>query len=153
LRAEPLVKCALQPVGATLPHETLDGLDVAPFASHRERDAGWDRLAVDQHCAGAALAAVTAGLDAGETGNMAKIVDQQQILRDGILMLTPIDRQPQHPLLCPRSCRLCSHKCVSPTTAPTLGNLSSGKTAVIFHPVAMTKIKALQPLVVGIPRP
>ena len=46
--------------------ETLDGLDLVSIRHHRQRGAGFHRLAVEMHDAGAALRGVAADMGAGE---------------------------------------------------------------------------------------
>ena len=58
----------------------------------RERNTGWHGLAFKEHGAGAALAAVTAGLGSGETGGLAQVVHEQLIL--GHRVLTPVPIEP-----------------------------------------------------------
>ena len=57
--------------------EALDGGDVDAFLHHRERQAGVDAAAVDEHGAGAALAAVAALLGAGQAGVFAQRIEQR----------------------------------------------------------------------------
>ena len=63
------------------------------LAARGERDARELRLAVDQHRAGAAFAAVAAALGAGEPQRLAQIVEQQRVIRDRILAVPAVDRQ------------------------------------------------------------
>ena len=57
--------------------EALDGDDVGAVVADGERQAGIDAPAVDQHGAGAALAAVAALLGAGEVEPLAQQVEQR----------------------------------------------------------------------------
>ena len=76
--------------------EALDGLDVPAFAGRGERDAGQARLAVDQHRAGAAFAAVAALLGAGEAdGRRAGTRAAARFVGDRVLARAAVDRQCQ----------------------------------------------------------
>ena len=50
----------------TVLSNTLDGFDLSAVQLHREDGAGFDRRAVDMHCASAALAGVTTDMGAGQ---------------------------------------------------------------------------------------
>src|SRR6266852_5613047 len=57
--------------------KTLDGLDLLPVSHDRERGAGFDRLAVEMHDAGAALRGVAADMGAGQPQILAQKLHQQ----------------------------------------------------------------------------
>jgi len=57
--------------------QALDGGDAAPGALQRQPVAGFDRLAVDQHRAGAALCRVATLVRAGELQLLAQDIHQQ----------------------------------------------------------------------------
>src|SRR6266511_4068043 len=54
---------------------------------------GEPRLAVDQHRAGAAFAAVAALLGSGQPRGLAQIVEQQKVIDNRVLAHPPVDRQ------------------------------------------------------------
>jgi hypothetical protein len=62
----------------------------------RQRAAGQARLAVDQHGAGAAFAAVATLLGAGESERIAQVVDQQCVLGHGVFARPAIDGQSEY---------------------------------------------------------
>ena len=93
LRAEVLVEGALQRAQCSLPVLALDRLDGAAFAARREREAGKPRLAVDEHGAGAAFAAVAAALRAGEAEALAQVIDEQERVLDQLLARAAVDIQ------------------------------------------------------------
>ena len=70
--------------------DALDRGDLAPVVLHRQREAGQDALAVDQHRAGAARALVAALLRADEAEVLAQGVEQayprvdRQVVRDAV---------------------------------------------------------------------
>ena len=92
------MKSTLQAMQPTAVREPLDGLHGAAVATDRKRNAGWHRLAVEEHGAGAALAAVTAGLGSRETDGLAQVVNEQLILGDRVLAPAPIEPQAQDAL-------------------------------------------------------
>ena len=97
LRAELLVEAALH--GGKLPvvPERLDGVDAPALHGRRQREAGQHRLVVDQHRAGAAFAAVAAGLGAGKPDLLAQVIEQQDIVGDRVGAVTPIERALKQP--------------------------------------------------------
>src|SRR5262249_371744 len=60
--------------------ERFHGVDAPPLHAGRQGQAGEPRPVVDQHRAGAALAAVTTGLGAGEPDDLAQVIEQQQVV-------------------------------------------------------------------------
>src|SRR5262249_24468214 len=60
--------------------EGLDCIDATARDARSEREAGEPRAIVDQDRAGAALAAVTAGLGAGEPDHLPQVVEQEQVV-------------------------------------------------------------------------
>src|SRR3979490_2036486 len=58
--------------------EALDGLDLVPVSHDRERGAGFDRLAVEMHDAGAALRGVAADMGAGQPQILAQKLHQKR---------------------------------------------------------------------------
>ena len=71
--------------------EALDGQDVGAVKADRQRQAGIDAPAVDQHGAGAALAAVAALLGAGEVEPLAQQVEQGDARIDLQLVAVSVD--------------------------------------------------------------
>src|SRR5712692_4325368 len=57
--------------------KAFDGLDLVPVSHDRERGAGFDRLAVEMHDAGAALRGVAADMGAGQPQILAQELHQQ----------------------------------------------------------------------------
>ena len=57
--------------------KALDGPDLVPVGHHRERGAGFDRLAVEMHDAGAALRGVAADMGTGQPQIFAQKLHQQ----------------------------------------------------------------------------
>src|SRR6266851_1928744 len=57
--------------------KALDGLDLMSVGHHRERGAGFDRLAVEMHDAGAALRGVAADMGAGQPQILAQKLHKQ----------------------------------------------------------------------------
>ena len=57
--------------------DALDRQDIGAVGAHRQREAGIDPPAVDQHGAGAALAAVAALLGSGQVQALAQQVEQR----------------------------------------------------------------------------
>jgi hypothetical protein len=57
--------------------KALDGLDLVPVSHDRERGAGFDRLAVEMHDAGAALRGVAADMGTGQPQILAQKLHQQ----------------------------------------------------------------------------
>ena len=75
--------------------QALDGGDLAAVVHDGEGQAGIDALAVHQHRAGAALAAVAAFLGAGQVGDFAQGVEQGDARFDVQLVLGAVDAQCQ----------------------------------------------------------
>src|SRR6185312_10422015 len=90
LRAELLVEAALH--GGELPFvaERFDGIDALALDGRCERQAGERRFVVDQDRAGAAFAAVAAGLGAGEADLFAQVIEQQNIVGDRVGAVAPV---------------------------------------------------------------
>ena len=65
--------------------------DALALHGRREREAGQRRLVVDQHRAGAAFAAVAAGLGAGEPDLFAQVIEQQNVVGDRVGAVTAIE--------------------------------------------------------------
>ncbi len=80
---------AVQPVGG----EALDGGDVAADGGGGRRQAGADRLSVQQHGAGAAVAGVAADLGAGQAQHLAERVREAARRVAGQGGLGAVDRQ------------------------------------------------------------
>ena len=64
--------------------ERLDRIDPRALDACHKREAGEPRDVVDEHGAGAALAAVTSGLGPGQPDDFPQIIEQQQVVRDRI---------------------------------------------------------------------
>ena len=64
------------------PRQALDRGDLRAVGLHRQHGAGLDRLAVDMHDAGAALAGVAADMGAGQAQLLAQELDQQRARLD-----------------------------------------------------------------------
>ena len=64
--------------------ERFHGVDAPAGDARRERQAGEPRRVVDQHRAGAALAAVASRFCAGEADEFPQIIQQQKIVRHRI---------------------------------------------------------------------
>ena len=79
LRSELFVKAALHGGKRTAGAQPLDGFHFTIHDRVCERQAGKFWLAVHQHGTGAALAAIAAGLGAGQSCDVTQIVEQQQI--------------------------------------------------------------------------
>ena len=67
--------------------------DLAAVVHHGQRQAGIDALAIDQHGAGAALAAVAALLGAGQVQHFAQRIEQGDARLDIELVLGAVDAQ------------------------------------------------------------
>jgi hypothetical protein len=78
MSAELFAEGALEIIHAEFLAECLDGRHGLAFASHREGEAGELGSTIDQHGAGAALAAVTTALGAVEPGLFAQVIESQQ---------------------------------------------------------------------------
>jgi len=77
--------------------ERLDGIDALARDSRGDREAGERRPVVDQHGTGAAFAAVAAGLGAGEADLFAQEIEQQNVVRNRVGAVTPIERELKNP--------------------------------------------------------
>ena len=80
----------VKPHQLAAPHLALDRLDRLVLHGGGQRQAGEPRLAVDQHRAGAAFAAVAAGLGAGEADFLAQVIEQQNIVGDRVGTVAPV---------------------------------------------------------------
>ena len=80
----------LQRMQRAVRRQAFDGGDLRAVLHHRQREAGIDAPAVDQHRAGAALAVVAALLGAGEVEMVAQRVEQGRPRRDLELRSTPL---------------------------------------------------------------
>src|SRR5215470_54923 len=80
LGAELLVEPALHRRKPAVLAERFDGVDALTVHGRREREARQSRLVVDEHGAGAALAAVTTSFCSSESDDFPQIVQQQQII-------------------------------------------------------------------------
>ena len=74
-------------------HQALDGRDLVALGLERERQAGVARHAVDQHRAGAALAALAAGLGAGQAEPLAEDVEQRPARLDEQPVAPAVDEE------------------------------------------------------------
>src|SRR5438309_8095903 len=72
--------------------QPFDGLDLATIGLNREHGAGFHRLAVDVHRAGAALAGVAPDVGACQPDDIAEIVHQEKSCFDLVLMAAAVDR-------------------------------------------------------------
>ena len=68
-----------------------------PGDGRGQREAGQRRFVVDQHGAGAAFAAVAAGLGAGEADFFAQEIEQQDVVGDRVGAVTPVERELKKP--------------------------------------------------------
>ena len=93
LRAVVFDEGFLQRMQLVVVRQAFDGLDGAAVGPDRELAAGVDRLAVQQHGAGAAFAAVAADLGAGEPQVIAQQFDQGPAIFDFDAMLDAVDGQ------------------------------------------------------------
>ena len=73
--------------------ERFDGIDALAGDAGRKREAGQARLVVDQHGAGAALAAVAAGFCSGQADDFPQIVQQQQIVGHRVHARAAVERE------------------------------------------------------------
>src|SRR5262245_52088923 len=132
LRTELLVKATLH--GGQLPvvAERFDRVDPLALHGRRQREAREHRLVVNQHRAGAALAAVAPGFSAGQSDLLAQVIEQQNIIGDRIGAVAAIEsafKQTGHafrPLkraICALSCCRCSN--ISPTARRPEGLLKA----------------------------
>ena len=78
--------------------QSFNRFHVPPLAAHRERDAGWHCLAVNQDSARATLAAIAAGFRAGEVGDFTQIVDEQFPFEYGVFAPASVELQFQQAL-------------------------------------------------------
>ena len=85
------MEAALHGRELTVCAKRLDGVDTLAADCRREREARQCRLVVDQHGAGAAFAAIAAGLCAGEPNLFTQVVEQQNIIADRIGAVTAIE--------------------------------------------------------------
>ena len=68
-----------------------------PCDGRRQRQAGQRAAVVDQHRAGAAFAAVAAGLGAGQAHFLAQIIEQQHIVGDRVGAVAAVERELKQP--------------------------------------------------------
>jgi hypothetical protein len=85
----------LHRMGPTVLCQSLDRGDLATVLHHRQGQAGIDALAVDQHRAGAALAAVAPLLGTGQSELVAQRVEQADAWLDQQLVFGAVDAQSQ----------------------------------------------------------
>ncbi len=78
---------------ARRPAQRLDGVDALAGDCCRQRQARQRGLVVDQHRAGAALAAVAPGLGAGQADGLAQVVEQQPVVGDRVGAPAPVQRE------------------------------------------------------------
>ncbi len=97
LRAELLVEAALHRRQLPVAPERLDGVDALARDRRRQRQAGQRRLVVDQHRAGAAFAAVAAGLGAGQAQLLAQEIEQQHVVRHRLAAVAAVERERKQP--------------------------------------------------------
>ena len=97
-RAEPALKPVLLPepfldrMELSIGCQALDRLDAGAVGLNREHGAGLDRLAVDQHGAGATLRGVAADVGAGQTEHVANVVNQKEPRLDIVLVGRAVNR-------------------------------------------------------------
>ena len=86
-------ECLLQWVQRAIGREAFDGGDLRAVLHDRERQAGIDAPAVNQHGAGAALAVIAALFCAGEVEMIAQCVEQRRPRRNREFGLGAVDGQ------------------------------------------------------------
>src|SRR5712691_4141119 len=97
-RAEAALQAVLVPesllhrVQLAVRGEAFDGGDARPVGLHRQHRARFDRLPVDQHCAGATLTGVAANVGPSEPQCLAQEMNQKQTRLDLGALLHAVDR-------------------------------------------------------------
>src|SRR5579883_818605 len=135
LQAMLLVEALLNGVQLAILLQTLDGLNLGAIDLRGQQRAGLGRNAVDQDGAGAAACRVAANVRAGEVGNLADKMHQQQAIFDiglkGLAVEGYLDMlcHCAHPF-CARSAASRSARAVSVRTTPRLYSAGPRKSEV-----------------------
>src|SRR4029077_2783481 len=96
LRAELFVEAALHGGEVAVGHERFDGVDAAAVDCGGERQARQPRRIVDQHGAGAALAAVAARFRSGQSDVFPQIIQQQNVVGNRVGAGAAVERELQN---------------------------------------------------------
>src|SRR5436190_14511075 len=112
LRRAEVGKGRLQRIELGAAAETFDGVDRLAFALERKHQAGELGFAIDEHCAGAALAELAAVLGAGEAEVFAQHLEQRLVRRERSVVRLAVGRKwkvhPRHLFGPQTNCRYCT---------------------------------------------
>ena len=91
LQAVAVPKTLLHRVQLAVFGQTLNGGDLGAVRLHCQQRAGFDRLAIEQDCAGAANARFTADMSAGQLAVVTEEMDEERARLDRVFVFDSID--------------------------------------------------------------
>jgi hypothetical protein len=96
LSPELLVERALQPTQMAVRGQAFYRLDRSPLGSKRQHEARRCGFAVEENGAGATFAAVAAGFRPSKSGDVAEVIDKEDVVGDGIFTPSTVEPYAQN---------------------------------------------------------